>query len=80
MGYLEAAEDLELEAEAARANPVKIMLLGEYARAIEDRDGEGAMFCARCHRLYWSQEMNKQEEQHHYWVSGPIEYFKITWV
>lgn len=82
VGDLEAAENPELEAEAAKANPVKIMLPGKHARAIENRDGEGAMFCATCGRLYWSQEMNRREEQkqHHFWTSGPIERFKITWV
>lgn len=46
---------------------------------IEDSDGEAAMFCRQCWKLYWSQEANLKEERQGHHVFGPIEEFDITW-
>lgn len=81
VGNLEAAADPGLEAEVEKANPVKFEydVSKDQITAIEDRYGEGAMYCRRCCKLYWSQEMNTEEEQKGHPLFGPVEVFKINW-
>jgi len=81
VGNLEVAADPGLEAEVEKANPVKFEydVSKDQITAIEDRYGEGAMYCRRCCKLYWSQEMNTEEEQKGHPLFGPVEVFKINW-
>jgi len=70
-----------VKAEVEKANPVKLEydVSKDQITAIEDRYGEGAMYCRRCCKLYWSQEMNTEEEQKGHPLFGPVEVFKINW-
>jgi hypothetical protein len=71
----------ELEEDIRRANPVKFEYDAskEQVTAIEDRYGEGAMYCKLCRRLYWSQEAVSLEEQRGHPLIGPIESFEVDW-
>lgn len=81
VGHLEVVGDPDLEAAMEDTNPVKF----EYdpskdeISAIEDRHGEGAMYCSECRRLYWSHEMNLQAKLRNHPVFGPVEVFYIDW-
>jgi hypothetical protein len=81
VGNLETVADPGLKAEVEKANPVKLEYDAsrDQITAIEDRYGEGAMYCRRCCKLYWSQEMNTEEEQKGHPLFGPVEVFKINW-
>ncbi|MFQ5905992.1 MAG: hypothetical protein ACE5JA_05410 [bacterium] len=71
----------ELEVEIGKANPVKFDydVSKDVITAIEDREGDGAMYCRQCRKLYWSREANTEEEQKEHPIFGPVEVFKINW-
>jgi len=81
VGNIEVAGDPELEVEIDQANPVKFDydVSKDVITAIEDREGDGAMYCRRCRKLYWSREANTEEEQKEHPIFGPVEVFKIQW-
>jgi hypothetical protein len=81
VGNLEAPSDSELETEIADSNPVKLEYdaLQDQVTAIEDRYGEGAMYCCQCCKLYWSQETVIEEERKGHRPIGPIEIFGVRW-
>ena len=81
VGNFEVSADPELETELAEASPVKFeyKVSEDYITAIEDRCGDGAVYCGRCRRLYWSQEAITEEEQKGHPLWGPVEVFKINW-
>jgi predicted nucleic acid-binding Zn-ribbon protein len=61
------------------ANPVKI----EYAEqwheinCVEDRAGDGAMYCCECQRLHWRQATIDAEVRQDHKIMGPIEKFYV---
>jgi len=79
VGDFAEADDADLNASLSRANPVKFEYDAISGRitAIEDRSGDGAMFCRDCWRLYWSQEVRSECREHN--VFGPAETFKVSW-
>jgi len=81
VGNIEVVGDPELEVEVDQANPVKFDydILKDLITAIEDKEGEGAMYCRRCRKLYWSEEVNKEEGRKEHPTFGPVEVFKIHW-
>jgi len=81
VGDFEISADPELQTELAEASPVKFeyKVSKDYITAIEDRCGDGAVYCDRCRRLYWSQEAITEEEQKGHPLWGPVEVFKINW-
>lgn len=81
VGNLEAPSDSELEIEIADSNPVKLEYDASQDRitAIEDKYGEGAMYCCQCRKLYWSQRTNMEEERKGHPIIGPIEVFAVSW-
>jgi len=81
VGNIEVVGDPELEVEVDQANPVKFDydISKDLITAIEDKEGEGAMYCRRCRKLYWSEEVNKEEERKEHPIFGPVEVFKIHW-
>lgn len=81
VGNIEVVGDPELEVEVDQANPVKFDydISKDLITAIEDKEGEGAMYCRRCRKLYWSEEVNKEEGRKEHPIFGPVEVFKIHW-
>lgn len=73
--------DPDWRAELTEANPVKFDYSAsrDFITAIEDRDGDGAMYCRQCRRLFWSQEVYKEELGRGHALLGPIEESRITW-
>lgn len=69
------------DTEIDNTNPVKCQysLSENSVTAIEDRDGDGAMFCSDCGRLYWDAERLKSEESRNHALRGPIAMFRIRW-
>ncbi len=65
--------DEKLAAEFGDANPVKIEWseYGSIVRTIEDRHGEGAMYCYDCEMLYWDAGRVQQEEARNHRIFGP---------
>ena len=63
-------------------NPVKF----EYdpqkliITSIEDRYGDGAMYCHTCRMLFWSQETVEFEKKRGHRNYGPIVDFRISWI
>lgn len=72
---------LTLRNELLASSPFKI----EYDEAaglittLEDRYGEGPMFCKNCGQLYWREEAIEAEEANGHQLLGPIERFTIQW-
>jgi hypothetical protein len=79
VGLLEGGNDPELVADARRSNPVKF----EYEAGalkitgIEDRYGEGPMYCAKCEKLFWSEELIDMEQERKHPLIGPIDVFMV---
>lgn len=71
--------DLQHRSDVQGANPVKI----EYAEqwnelhCVEDRAGDGAMYCCECERLHWRQATIDAEVQQNHRIMGPIEKFYV---
>lgn len=65
----------------ADTNPVKF----EYDSAkgfitsIEDRHGDGAVYCYDCKMLFWNQETIREEIIKNHRNYGPIEEFRVDW-
>ena len=78
VGNLEIIEVPEVIAYLTDTNPVKF----EYdtqkhvVTSIEDRHGEGAMYCYECNMLFWYQETNLK---HRHKIYGPIRQFRADW-
>ena len=79
VGNIEVVGDPELEVEIDQANPVKFDydVSKDVITAIEDREGDGAMYCRQCRKLYWSRKANTEEEQKEHPIFGPVEVFRI---
>jgi len=79
-GSLEVPPGTGLETEIAGTNPVRLEYDASQDRvtSIEDRDGDGAMYCLDCCRLYWKQETLIEEQKKHR-IIGPIEAFGVSW-
>jgi hypothetical protein len=66
--------------EIERGNPYKLDYdsEGPALRAIEDRYGEGAMYCHNCELIFWDQaRLNVEERRLKHKLDGPIEHFTI---
>lgn len=74
-------EEDKFESQIDEANPVKLEyeVAADCITSVEDKYGEGAMFCENCRRLYWSFEALQDEERRNHKLLGPIEMFRITW-
>jgi hypothetical protein len=79
VGELLADGDPDLALEAQRSNPVKFEYeTGDQAiTGIEDRYGEGPMYCTKCERLFWSEEVYSKEEEKEHPLIGPISLFLV---
>ena len=83
VGNLEvnAFQFLRVNNHLSDTNPVKF----EYdfdqqiVTSIEDRHGDGAVYCADCHMLFWYQGTVVEEELRNHLTYGPIEIFKVDW-
>ena len=80
LGYLTVPNNPMLTQDA---NPVKVDYRAEQdiVTAIEDRYGEGPLFCTECRRLHWRRKPIEEEEQrgHRQYLCGPVEHFQIRW-
>jgi hypothetical protein len=74
-------EEAGLEAEFNQGNPVRFEYSPseEGVTSIEDRHGDGAMFCSDCGRLYWDAERLRSEGVRKHSLHGPIAVFRIRW-
>lgn len=81
VGKLEVEGDPAFIVETEDGNPVKFQYDAnkDQLTAIEDKYGEGAMYCQRCKKLFWSQATNQSEELMEHPLVGPIEVFNIAW-
>lgn len=75
---LEEGDD-EQRAEARASNPLKFRyaLLRPGLSAIEDRNGDGAMYCHKCQRLHWREERVNHPD-HAPTLVGPIRRFYLA--
>ena len=82
VGNVEVPGGSGLESEAQAANPVKFDydVTAREITAIEDREGDGAMYCRRCHRLFWSREALEAEQHRKHALVGPVEHFEVDWL
>jgi len=64
-----------------KTNPVKIEYDSDRREitSIEDRQGDGAIYCYECNMLFWSQETVLREKRINHRNYGPIERFCIDW-
>jgi hypothetical protein len=62
-------------------NPVKFEYdpIKNIITSIEDRHGDGAMYCFDCKMLFWSQETLEKEKKRKHRNYGPIEQFSLVW-
>jgi len=67
--------------EILNANPVKIDYDASRGAVmgIEDRYGDGAMYCVNCARLYWDSSRLADEERRMHELVGPVQRFNIRW-
>ena len=81
VGDFELSGDMDVDAELAGANPVKFdyQRSEELITAIEDRCGDGAVFCRTCRRLFWSLRTIRTERARGHPLFGPVEMFRIEW-
>jgi len=79
VGLLQAGDDPELAADAQRSNPVKFEHESGASKitGIEDRYGEGPMYCTTCERLFWSEELIEVEQEGKHPLIGPIDRFMV---
>jgi hypothetical protein len=79
VGLLEGGNDPELAADARRSNPVKFEYEAGASKitGIEDRYGEGPMYCTQCERLFWSEELIEMEQERKHPLTGPIDRFMV---
>ncbi|NOX54935.1 MAG: hypothetical protein GXP27_10970 [Planctomycetes bacterium] len=75
---VEPADD-PLAAEIADANPFKVEWSDSenVVKTIEDRRGDGAMYCYECQRLFWSDETLRSEQRQNHRLVGPISAFIV---
>jgi len=77
---LSGVED-DVSSHILKSNPVKC----EYSSsddcitAIEDRHGDGGMYCPTCRRLFWDAQRLKDEERKGHTLHGPITRYFIRW-
>jgi hypothetical protein len=66
--------------EVRGANPVKIEYDARWneLKSVEDRTGDGAIYCCECRRLHWKQETIKFEESQRHTLIGPVEKFYLA--
>jgi hypothetical protein len=65
------------------ANPLKFEydVVNREITSIEDKSGDGAMYCRECRMLFWSAEKIREEEgRHRRHLRGPIEHFDVEWL
>lgn len=82
VGNMEVQPGSGLDGEVQAANPVKFEydVATQEITAIEDRGGDGAMYCRQCRRLFWSQEMLLSEQRRKHPLFGPVEHFEVAWL
>ena len=81
VGALEVQGVQEVSAKLVDTNPVKFEY-DPYKRiitSIEDRHGDGAMYCYQCKMLFWNQETMLIEKIKKHRNYGPIEMFGVLW-
>ena len=82
VGNLEVRDIPEVINHLSDTNPVKF----EYdtqkhiITSIEDRHGDGAVYCYDCRMLFWYQETALDEKKKNHHNYGPIEEFRVDWV
>jgi hypothetical protein len=82
VGSVEVRPGCGLDGEMQAANPVKFEYdaAAREITAIEDRGGDGAMYCRQCRRLFWSQETLESEQRRKHVLFGPVEHFEVDWL
>lgn len=83
VGHLEVPPDQGLDDEMIAANPLKFEydVVNREITSIEDKSGDGAMYCRECRMLFWSAEKIREEEgRHKRHLRGPIEHFDVEWL
>jgi len=82
VGNVEVQPGCGLDSEAQAANPVKFEYdaAAREITAIEDRGGDGAMYCRQCRRLFWSEETLEFEKRRKHALLGPVEHFEVDWL
>jgi hypothetical protein len=82
VGMLEVNDQPRVLAHLDDTNPVKFEYDPEkkIVTSIEDRHGDGAMFCYECYMLFWYQETLLEEKSKYHKSYGPIEEFHIVWI
>jgi hypothetical protein len=82
VGILEVRDQPRVLAHLNDTNPVKLEYDPEkkMVTSIEDRHGDGAMYCFECNMLFWCQETLLEEKLKKHKSYGPIEEFHIKWV
>ena len=78
VGSLEVTGVPEVIDKLTDTNPVKLESGSQKSIliTIEDRHGEGAMYCFECNMLFWAQETNLK---HRHKIYGPIRQFRADW-
>jgi len=81
VGILEVKGFQDVIDHLGRTNPVKIEYDSDKQEvtSIEDRQGDGTVYCHECNMLFWSQEMVLKEKRINHRNYGPIERFCIDW-
>ncbi|HBH13657.1 MAG TPA: hypothetical protein DDX29_11180 [Clostridiales bacterium] len=82
VGILEVKDQPRVLAHLDDTNPVKLEYDPEKkaVTSIEDRHGDGAMYCFECNMLFWCQETLLEEKYMKHRSYGPIEQFHIEWI
>ncbi len=81
VGKLDVTGIPEVIDQLTDTNPVKF----EYdpqrriVTSIEDRHGDGAVYCYECKMLFWSQDTVIKEKKKNHRNYGPIEQFGVVW-
>jgi len=82
VGVLDVNDQPRVLAHLEDTNPVKLEYDPEkkIVTSIEDRHGDGAMFCYECYMLFWCQETLLEEKSKFHQSYGPVEEFHIKWI
>jgi hypothetical protein len=80
-GDLEVVEAPEVNKHLHDTNPVKFDYdpIRNIITSIEDRHGDGAVYCYQCGMLFWCQETALNEKGKGHRNYGPIEQFGVVW-
>jgi hypothetical protein len=81
VGILEVEDTPEVNKHLHDTNPVKFDYdpIRNLITSIEDRHGDGAVYCFQCSMLFWCQETALNEKRKGHRNYGPIEQFGVVW-